>query len=137
MAVAKPLKNQAGKDEYSIKLKLAEDDAAVEHFKAIAEYKVDTKTNRALAGSGHVVINFTTNFPVGVVQDGELLTEGNVPHYDGRIDTGKAAVTYKVIDFGDNKIVRLSGVAIKSIVAGEREEGVEPMNVTVDMLKNL
>ena len=81
MAVAKPLKNKAGKDEYSIKLKLAEDDAAVEHFKAIAKYKVDTKTNRALAGSGNVVINFTTNFPVPVVSENhELLAEGDIPH---------------------------------------------------------
>lgn len=132
MAAARPFTNQKnGKQEYSIKIKLLADDSAVDHLRSIAEYKVDTKTNRALAGTGEVIINFTSTFPVQVIsptgekltaksEEGEILTD-NVPFFDSRVDSGKAMVEYKVIDYGDVKVVRLAGIALTELNLTEKE----------------
>lgn len=139
MAAARALNNKkTGKTEYSVKLKLSEDDAAVAHLKDIASYKVDTKTNRAMSGSGEVVINFTSDFAPTVLDTDNNVLEGNeIPFFDGRKDTGIAAVTYKVIDYGDNSIVRLSGIKLSSLNLAEREDSGQSVDVTLETLKNI
>lgn len=140
MAAAKALTNQkTQKTEFSIKLKLPENDAAVEHLREIASYKVDTKTNRAMAGSGEVVINFTSEYQPKVLgSDNEELTDQAIPYFDGRKDTGTAAVTYKVITYDNgNSIVRLSGIKLISLNQTPREEGGQTLDVTLETLKNI
>lgn len=141
MAAAKPLHNQKnGKTEFSIKVKLSEDDPAVAHLRSVAEYKIDTKTNRANAGSGEIIVNFTSDFAPKVVDSaGEALEGNDIPFFDGRKDTGTAAVTYKLIDYGSNSIVRLSGIKLLDLNLAPREgsEGEQTIDVTMDMLKNI
>ena len=139
MAAAKAFKSKkTGKEEFSIKLKLDSSDKAVAHLKEIAEYKGDTKTNRALEGTGEVVINFTSDFDPKVLGvDNALLQGREIPFFDGRKDKGKAAVTYKVIDYGNNKIVRLSGIKLVSLDLAERENSGQSLDVTLEALKNI
>lgn len=117
MSAARAFTNQkTGKSEFSIKVKLQDSDSAVSHLKTIAEYKVDTKTNRALKGTGTTVITFASDYAPKVFgSDGVELTGKDIPYFDGRKDTGTATVSYKVIDFGNNKIVRLSGITLNSL----------------------
>ena len=139
MAAAKALDNKrTGKAEFSIKVKLDANDAAVTHLRDIASYKIDTKTNRALEGSGQVVVNFTSDFDPKVMgADNEVLSGREIPFFDGRKDKGTAFVTYKVIDYGDNKIVRLSGIKLASLDLAPRDESSQSIDVTLDQLKNL
>lgn len=141
MAAARPLKNQrTGKEEYTIKVKL---DESVEgtldvknHLLEVAEYKVDTKTNRQL--SGELILNFSSNFAPEVMgPDGQVWKGKEIPFFDGRKDTGKAAVSYNVIDYGDNKIVRLAGIKIVDLNLAPREESSESLSDIKDVLKNL
>lgn len=139
MAAARALMNQkAGKEEYSIKIKLSESDPAVAHLKEVAEYKVDTKTNRALSGTGEVIVNFSSTFAPKVLDsDNCELTGKEIPFFDGRKDSGEAVVSYKVIDYGNNKIVRLSGIKLLNLELAPRDEGEQSINVTLDVLKNI
>lgn len=139
MAAAKPLTSQkTQKTEYSIKLKLSESDPAIEHLRSVAEYKIDTKTNRALAGTGEVVVNFSSTYAPKVLGlDGQELKDNSIPFFDGRKDSGTAAVTYKVIDFGNNQIIRLSGIKLQSLNLAPRDDSGQSLDVTMDMLKNL
>lgn len=137
MAAARPLTNKGtGKEEYSIKLAI---DSATAEGKAvssllfdIAEYKIDTKTNRGLQrkgelsadySSGKFVVSFISNYaPVVTDWEGNTLEGSSVPFFDGRKDTGTANVTFKVIDYGDNKIVRLHGIQLMKLNLAPREE---------------
>ena len=123
MAAARPLNNlKSGKSEHSIKLKLANDDAAVAHLSEVANYKVDTKTNRAQKDG--VTINFTSEFAPKVYNaEGVELTGNDIPFFDGRIDTGMAGVVYNVIDYGDNQIVRLAAIKLLDLNLAPREKG--------------
>lgn len=123
MAVAKPILNKKNnKKEYSVKVQLNSNDPAVEHLRQIADYKVDTKTNRASTDKSKVIINFTSDYnPVVVSPSGETLEGDSVPFFDGRTDTGTGTVSYKVIDYGTNKIVRLSGVTLSTLSLAPRE----------------
>lgn len=135
MAVARPFKNlKSGKAEYSIKALLDSSDPAVSHLKSVAEYKIDTKTNRNSTDKSKVTVNFATTFEPKVMNsDGDLLTGTSIPFFDGRTDTGTAIVTYSVIDYGDNKIVRLSGVKLLELNLAPREEG----GATTSEIENL
>jgi hypothetical protein len=139
MAAAKALHNKrTGKSEFSIKVKLSSDDAAVTHLKEIANYKIDTKTNRALEGTNTTVVNFASDFAPEVVDmSNESLQGSEIPYFDGRKDTGTAFVSYKVIDYGDNKIVRLSGIKLNELNLVPRDEQSTSLNVTLDTLKNI
>jgi hypothetical protein len=134
MAAAKAFTNKkTNKSEYSIKVKLQSTDQAVAHLSEIAEYKVDTKTNRALEGTGEVVINFATDYaPIVTGADGAELKGREIPFFDGRKDTGSAIVSYKVIDYGNNKIVRLSGIQLLELNLAPRGEDT---GVSVDELE--
>ena len=125
MAAARPLTNaKTGKSEYSVKIRLSAEDAAVAHLKEIAEYKIDTKTNRSLEGTGQVIVNFTTEFePTVMDASNEVLAAAEVPFFDGRTDKATAAVSYKVIDYGNNKIVRLSGIKLLSLDIAPKGDG--------------
>jgi len=133
MAIARPLTNKkSGKEEYSLKSVMDRTDPALSHLKEIAEYKVDTKTNRNLEDKSKVVINFSSTFAPKVKDvDGNELLGKDIPFFDGRTDTGTAIVTYSVIDYGDNKIVRLAGVQLLSLNLAPREE----KGGTVDQIK--
>lgn len=140
MAVARPLKNQkTGQDEYSIKIKVDENEPVIGLLKDCNPKRIDNETNRGLAGSGTLVLNFHSNFEVAVVNsEGQQLTGNDIPFFDGRVDTGKANVSFKVIDYGKNKIVRLSGVVLQDLQLTEREDSdVKPLDVTVDLLKSI
>jgi hypothetical protein len=139
MAAAKALNNKkTGKTEFSIKLKLPATDPCISHLTSVANYKVDTKTNRAMQDSGNMVINFSSNFaPTVVDADNSALEGSSVPFFDGRKDKGTAAVTYKVIDYGDNQIVRLSGIKLLSLDLAPRDESSNSIDVTLETLKNI
>jgi len=140
MAAAKALLNKrTNKSEFSIKLKLKADSAEVKHLKEIANYKIDTKTNRALEGTGEVIVNFASDFDPKVLgADNEVLEGNDIPFFDGRKDTGTAAISYKVIDYGDNKIVRLSGIKLINLNLTPRDgEAGDSMDVTLEALKNI
>jgi len=138
MAAAKALTNKkTQKQEYSIKIKLDPADAAVAQLRDIAPYKVDTKTNRELNGEA-IVVNFTSDFaPTVVDANGEKLESQEIPFFDGRIDTGTAMVTYKVIQYENNTIVRLSGIKLMELNLAPRDEKASTLDVTLDTLKNL
>lgn len=138
MAVARPFKNiKSGKDEYSVKGLLDVTDPAISHLTSVAEYKVDTKTNRNSTDKSKMTINFTTGFTPKVYDvSGNELTGSDIPFFDGRIDSGKAIVSYSVIDYGDNKIVRLAGVKLLELNLAPREEGTSTMSEIDAMLKN-
>lgn len=137
MAAARPLLNKkSGKTEYSIKGLLDSSDPAVAHLREVAEYKVDTKTNRNSSDKSKVTINFTTTFEPKVVNaDGEHLTGADIPFFDGRIDTGTAVVTYNVIDYGDNQIVRLTGIKLLDLQLAAREDGEKTVSEIDQLLK--
>lgn len=145
MAVARPFNNQkSGKSEYSIKALLDSSDQAVSHLREVAEYKVDTKTNRNSTDKSKVTINFMSSLqdkdgnyvqPKVMDVDGNVLTGADIPFFDGRTDTGTAIVTYSVIDYGDNKIVRLSGVKLLELNLAPREEGGATTNEIEQLLK--
>ena len=139
MAVARALLNQkTGKEEYSLKIKLKSDDASIAHLKEVAEYKIDTKTNRALEGTGEVIVNFTSDFaPTVLSADNTKLTGTEIPFFDGRRDKGTAAVSYKVIDYGNNKIVRLAGVKLVDLDLAPREETSQTTDQLMEQLKNI
>jgi len=137
MVAAKPLLNKhTGKPEYSVKMKFQESSASAmemkSHLQEIADYKIDTKTNRAL--SGEFIVNFSSEFePVVTNADGVTLEGQDIPFFDSRIDTGIVNVTYKVIDYGNTKIVRLGAVQILSLNLAPREDKGE---VGVDDIKS-
>ena len=135
MAVARPFKNiKSGKSEFSIKGWLDASDEAVAHLTSVAEYKVDTKTNRNLEDKSSLMINFTTNYEPKVYNvDGVELLGNDIPFYDGRIDKGSAVVSYNLIDYGDTSIVRLTGVKLLSLNLAPREEG----GATTSEIENL
>lgn len=140
MAAAKPIVNkQSGKSEYSIKLELDATDPAVEHLSQVADYKVDTKTNRSLQGTGKVIINFSTTFEPQITDvENNVLTERDVPFFDSRVDTGKAAVAYKVVNYGDKSIVRLAGIKLLELNMAPRENSSkDTLNDTLAKLKNI
>lgn len=123
MSAARPWKNEkTGKAEFSVKVVLNSDDPAVSHLREIADYKVDTKTNRAATDKSKVTISFTSEFaPTVHSPSGEKLEGQDIPYYDGRIDNATATVNYKVIDYGNTKIVRLSGINLQSLELAPRE----------------
>ena len=136
MAAAKPILNKKNnKKEYSVKVELNSNDPAVAHLREIADYKVDTKTNRASTDKSKLIVNFTSDFnPTVTSPSGETLEGDSVPFFDGRTDKGTATVQYKVIDYGTNKIVRLSGITLNTLSLAPREPW-EPKSRTND-LKN-
>lgn len=141
MAAAKAFTNKrTNKSEFSIKVKLSGSDEAVKHLSDIASYKVDTKTNRSLkeSGASEIVINFTSDYAPKVLGlEGEELKGSEIPFFDGRKDKGSAIVSYKVIDYGTNKIVRLSGIRFLELNLAPRDEKESSMDVTLEMLKNI
>lgn len=140
MAAGRALLNKkTGKEEYSIKLRLKKDDQAVKHLQEIADYKIDTKTNRANANSDSVIVNFTSSFAPIVADSEGALEADQIPRFDGRTDTGTAAVVYKVVDFGDKKIVRLAGIKLKDLKLAEKSSNQDKggLDVTLKMLNDL
>lgn len=139
LSVARPKLNEKnGKSEYSIKLKLNRNDPAVAHLSEIAEYKIDTKTNRKNNDPDYVIVNFTCGDkfqPEVVGADGQTLRGNEIPFFNGLKDKGTAAVVYSVIDYDGNKIVRLSGVKLMSLDLAPREEGGHFMGNIMEMLK--
>lgn len=132
MAVARPFK-----EEYSINGFLDANDPAIAHLTEVAEYKVDTKTNRKLEDKSKLKVNFTTTFEPKVFdEDSNELTGTDIPFFDGRIDSGTAIVTYVVVDYGDNKIVRLSGVKLLALNLAPREEGGANTSEIDQLLRN-
>ena len=140
---------------YVTEVALDEDDDAVRHLKDIAPYKVNTDSNRMQKEQGKVIINFASNFAPKIVDsEGHQLfgveevkakeakgarveAEEKAPFFDGRKDKGTAAISYKVIDYGDNKIVRLSGAKLLSLELAPREEGGTGIDVTLETLKKI
>ena len=140
MAAAKPLTNQrTGKTEYSIKMKFVDSDPCISHLSDIASYKIDTKTNRELSGTGEMVVSFNSEFAPKIVGADNTVLEGSaIPFFDGRIDKGTAVVSYKVIDYGNNKIVRLSGIKLVSLDLAVREgSSGDTIDQTLEKLKNI
>ena len=125
MAAARPVVNKfaKGKKEYSIRIELNTNDECLDHIRGINSKKVDTDKNKELASTGKAVLNFTSDYaPKVKLADGTLLTTEQVPFFNSKVDEGTAVVTYKVIDFGDNKIIRLSEIQIMSLNLAPREE---------------
>lgn len=124
MAAARALTNKrTNKEEFSIKIKIEEKDESVKHLSEVADYKVDTKTNRLKENKGFKIISFSSDFAPAVFDKSNTRLEADeIPFFDGRYDKGEAVVLYKVIDYGSNKIVRLSGIKILDIVKGERPD---------------
>lgn len=124
MAAARPLTNKrTEKEEFSIKIKIEDTDTVVKHLSEIADYKIDTKTNRLKENEGFKIISFSSDFAPAVFDKSNTKLEGEeIPYFDGRYDKGEAVVLYKVIDYGNNKIVRLAGIKILDIVKGDRED---------------
>lgn len=143
MAANKPLKNtKADKIEYSIKLELDENDQAVKHLAEVAEYKVDTKTNRALKGTGKVNISFTSTFqPTVVDAEGNKIEGSEIPFFDGRFDKGEAKVIYSVVNYDKSTIVRLTGIKLLSVEINPDKpvssKGTGTLNSILDKLKTL
>lgn len=138
MAASRPLLNKKnGKTEYSIKVRLNRADPAVAHLSEVANYKIDTKTNRTSKDKDTVIVNFTSEFaPLVSDQTGKLESK-DVPFFDGRKDTGTAIVAYKLIDFGDNQIVRLSGLKLLELNLTPREAKGNPSELTLELLKKI
>ena len=136
MSAARAFKNKKnGKEEFSIKVKLKDSDPAIKHLKEVAEYKVDTKTNRALEGTGEVIVSFTSSFaPLVVDMHNKILKDKEIPFFDGRKDKATALVGYKVIDFGDNRIVRLAKITLTALTLAPRGDSLE---TTIEKLKSL
>lgn len=128
MAAARALKDKVtGKEEYSIKLQLDDASPTVAHLTQVSEAKIDTKNNRKLQGIKHV--SFSSTFaPVVTFEDGVKLNEQEIPFFDGRKDTGRAIVTYKVITYPTKTLVRLQAIKIMSLTLAPREskDGVSP-----------
>lgn len=140
MAVARPLLNaKTGKEEFSVKMELNNTDTSISHLEEVASYKVDTKTNRKLAGTNKVVVNFSSEFAPVVLDSNNNKMEGReIPFFDGRVDSGTAVVSYKVINYGDNTIVRLSGIKLLSLELAPRENSTtDSLDVTLEKLKNI
>lgn len=133
MAAAKPLTNKkTGKTEYSIKLLLDNADQSVAHINSINDRKVVKKdTGRQ--------INFTSDFAPNVYDaDNNKLEGANIPFFDGRIDSGKAAVSYKVISYGDTKIIRLAGIKLLELNLAQREnDDSQSVDSIAESLKNI
>ncbi len=138
MAASRPLlNNKNGKTEFSIKVKLNKNDPAVAHLTEVANYKIDTKTNRTSKDKDTVTVNFTSEFAPIVSDETGQLDSKDVPFFDGRKDTGTAIVAYKLIDFGDNKIVRLSGLKLLNLNLAQRESKGNPSELTLELLKKI
>jgi len=135
LAAARALNNQfTNKMEFSCRLVLDANDKCVEHIRGINSAKITTKN----AGEGQVNINFTSTFAPKVLnKDNEVLSGEEIPYFDGRTDTGTAAVTYKVVDYGDAKIIRLSGIKLLDLSIVEKEMRESSMDVTLEQLKNI
>lgn len=129
MAAARPLTDKkTGKTEFSIKIELEGSDPAIAHLKEVAGYKIDTKTNRNRT-DGKVVVNFATSLqqkdgsykgPVVLDANGNELTGEAIPFFDGRVDSGKAIVTYSYINYGNTSIVRLAGIKLVELTKAPR-----------------
>lgn len=124
MAAARPMKDDEGRDEFTIKVRFAETDPVIAHLSAVSPKKLDTKTNRGMEGTGELVVSFSTQFAPKVFGlDNRELTGREIPFFDGRKDKATAAVSYKVVDYGKNVVVRLSGIKLVSLDQAPREEG--------------
>ncbi len=140
MAAARPLlNNKNNKQEFSIKMELSNTDTSISHLEEVASYKIDTKTNRKLAGTNKVVVNFSSEFAPVVLDSNNNKMEGKeIPFFDGRVDTGTAVVSYKVINYGESTIVRLSGIKLLSLELAPRENSTsDALDVTLEKLKNI
>ncbi len=138
MAASRPLlNNKNGKTEFSIKVKLNKTDPAVAHLTEVANYKVDTKTNRTSKDKDTLIVNFTSEFAPLVSDTSGQLEGQEIPFFDGRKDTGTAIVAYKVIDFGDNQIVRLSGIKLLNLNLAPRENKGSSTELTLELLKKI
>ena len=139
MAVARPLNNKfTGKEEYSIRLLLDENDPCVEHLRGINDRKIDNSTNRKLAGTGKVSIGFTTAYkPTVVGVDGEEILEGEVPFFNGLNDKGTGVVMYTVVEYDKTSVIRLAGVRLKSLELAPREEGESTASDILSKLKEI
>lgn len=141
MAAARALKNiKNGKEEFSVKLELLNSQentqALRDHLMEVAEYKVDTKTNRKL--DDRMVVNFSSTYAPKVYDaQGTELTGQDIPFFDGRIDTGTVDVTYKVIDYGTNKIVRLAGIKILDLNLAPRDTNEASIDDIKSQLNNI
>lgn len=126
MAAARPMQNDKGKDEYSLKLRF---DSTSEDAQAFADMlrkydsrKVDTAHNKA---TGELVVNFKTGFQPGVV-DGEG-NDMEAPFFDGRNDSGQAQaqIIIKKLDTpiqSTTHVVYLTGIALSNLELAERED---------------
>lgn len=125
---------------YSVRIKLNSSDPAIETIRNVNEAKVDTKANAKLQATepNSTIINFSSNYLPKVVDvSGNELTGDLIPVFDGRSDSATAVVTFSVIDYGKSSIVRLTGIRFLSLEQAPKEETVQPMSVTLDMLKNI
>ena len=133
MAAAKPINNKkTGKTEYSIKVLLDTADQSVQHLNSINDRKVVKKDNG-------MQVNFTSDFaPTVLDADGNKLEGSNIPFFDGRIDSGKAAVSYKVIDYGNTQIIRLAGIKLLELNLAQREnDDSQSVDSIAESLKNI
>lgn len=124
MAAARPMKDENGRDEFVIKVRFAETDPVIAHLKDVSPRKLDTKTNRGMEGTGELVVSFSSQFAPKVFGlDNRELTGREIPFFDGRRDKATAAVAYKVMDYGNKTVLRLSGIKLVTLDQAPREEG--------------
>ena len=139
MAAGRPLKDDNGNDQYSIKLKLSDSDPSISHLKGVSPKKIDTANNRAnKAGDGYLFVNFSSSFAPDVADKGGVKLEGDdIPYFDSRVDTGTAAVSYKVVTYPDGKsIVRLAAIKLIDLNITDKESGTSGEEA-LDMLRNI
>lgn len=122
MFVKVPFTDKAtGKQEYTIKLKLAESDDAVGHLLEVSPAKIDTKVNAKLT-DGTKIINFGSSYqPIVADAEGNKIDSTNIPFFDSRVDKGKAKVEYSVIEYPNKTIVRLSSIQLVDLQLAPRE----------------
>ena len=139
MAAGRPLKDDNGNDQYTIKLRLKTTDDSVAHLKTVSPKKIDTANNRAnKAGDGYVFVNFSSSFAPEVADKEGVKLEGeDIPYFDSREDTGTAAVSYKVVTYPDGKSsVRLAAIKLIDLNLTDKESGTSGAEA-LDLLRNI
>ena len=140
MRVNSPFVNdRTGKEEFSIRLALDENDPAIAHLREVSPKKIDTDTNRdKMAGTGKLSVHFSTGFaPTVLDASGTELKDSDIPRFDGRTDTGTAGVSYSVITYDglSRPIVKLNGVKIKELNIVPKEEGSSTQDLADQLAK--
>lgn len=142
MMAAKPFQNEGqAKPQYSIKLQLDVNDQAISHLLTVNDAKVNTVANATLKAEGIQRINFSSDYQPDVIGvEGIKLEQEDIPFFNTtKGDTATAAVTYKVIDYGQGKkpLVRLSGIKLVSLNMAAREESGSSTEDLLASLKNI